>query len=323
MGDPEDVLEQAAQWLSAGRGVALATVLETWGSSPRPAGSMLVVDERGAFAGSVSGGCIEGAVVEAALETLGGAPAKRLEFGVSNERAWEVGLACGGRMSLHVGRADPAIVEQVRVARAAGQPVVLETSLATGEQRVHAGAAAIDADAAARRAVERDESLVDEGRFLRVWNQPLRMIIVGAVHVAQVLAPLATQAGFQVTVVDPRRAFATAERFPGVALSTLWPDRALAGLALDARSAVVALTHDPKLDDPALGEALRSRAFYIGALGSKKTHASRHVRLGESGFTAIDLARIHGPIGLDIGARTAAEIAVAILAEVIQVLRKP
>jgi xanthine dehydrogenase accessory factor len=304
--------------MGGGRGVALATVLETWGSSPRPAGSMLVVDDRGAFAGSVSGGCIEGAVVEAALETLGGGPPRRLEFGVSNERAWEVGLACGGRMALHVGRADPALVDRIRAERDAGRAVVLETDLATGAQRVHAGEIA---DSAAREAVARDTSVVHEGRFLRVWNPRLRMVIVGAVHVAQTLARLASEAGFAVTVVDPRRAFATSERFPGVALSTLWPDRALAELGLDARTAVVALTHDPKLDDPALGEALRSPAFYIGALGSKKTHTSRGVRLREQGFTEMNLARIHGPIGLDIGARTAAEIAVAILAEVIQVLR--
>lgn len=317
----DDVLDQASAWRDAGRRVALATVTETWGSSPRPAGSQLVVDERGAFAGSVSGGCVEGAVVQAALEVLGGAPPRALEFGVTNDRAWEVGLACGGRMRLFVESADPDTVEAVRRARADRAPVVLETNLATGEHRLHTGHIT---DAAARRAVARDESFVDGERFLRVWNPPARMIIVGAVHVAQALARLAGVAGFAVTVVDPRRAFATAERFPGVELHTAWPDtdRAFAALRPDARTAVVALTHDPKLDDPALRAALASPAFYVGALGSKKTHASRAARLAEAGVAAEDVARIHGPIGLDIGARTSAEIAVAILAQVVAVLRR-
>jgi xanthine dehydrogenase accessory factor len=315
----DDVLDQAAAWRAAGREVALATVIETWGSSPRPAGSQLVVDEHGAFAGSVSGGCIEGAVVQAALEVLGGAPPRALEFGVTNDRAWEVGLACGGRVRLLVERADPELLEAVRRARAEGRPVVVETRLPGGEHRVHVGDIA---DAAARRAVARDESFVDGDRFLRVWNPPLRMVIIGAVHVAQALAQLAPPAGFAVTVIDPRRAFATPERFPGVELSTLWPDKAMTAVAPDARTAVVALTHDPKLDDPALRVALASPAFYVGALGSKRTQAQRAARLAEAGLAPEQLARIHGPVGLDIGARTSAEIAVAILAEVVSVLRR-
>ena len=159
--------------------------------------------------------------------------------------------------------------------------------------------------------------------FLHIFNPPLRMVIVGAVHIAQPLARMAVEAGYEVTVVDPRRAFATEERFPGIALLSDWPDDALAELAPDGRTAVVTLTHDPKIDDPALHMALRSPAFYIGSLGSKKTHAARLKRLAIEGFDETDVARIHGPVGLAIGARSPAEIAIAILAQVTQQLRQP
>jgi xanthine dehydrogenase accessory factor len=159
--------------------------------------------------------------------------------------------------------------------------------------------------------------------FLQPWNPPLRMLVVGAVHIAQPLVAMATLAEYAVTIVDPRQAFATQERFPGVALSGDWPDQALRALAPDARTAVVVLTHDPKLDDPALAVAVRSPAFYVGALGSRKTHAARLERLRAHGLSEPELARIHAPVGLDVGARSPAEIAVSILAQVTERLRKP
>ena len=159
--------------------------------------------------------------------------------------------------------------------------------------------------------------------FINVWNPPLRMIVIGAVHIAQPLVRAARLAGFEVFVIDPRHAFAADARFPDVSITTQWPDEALAALAPDARCAIVALTHDPKLDDPALAFALRSEAFYIGALGSRKTHAKRVDRLREHGFTDAEIARIRGPVGLAIGAKTPAEIAISIIAEVIQQLRQP
>ena len=222
------------------------------------------------------------------------------------------------------------LLEQILADRKAKRSVVLATVLATGEQRlVYPFAQALPNDPglleAARTASRRDRSTIIESAegevFLRVFNAPLRMIVIGAVHIAQALCPMATMAGFDVIVVDPRTAFATAERFPGVAVSTEWPDEALDALDLDRRTAVVTLTHDPKLDEPALIRALRSEVFYIGALGSKKTQASRLSRLRGQGFDDLALARIHGPVGLHIGARGAAEIAVAILAQVIHTLR--
>ena len=178
---------------------------------------------------------------------------------------------------------------------------------------------------AARSAALKDLSTrieTDEGPvFLHVFNPPLRMILVGAVHISQPLARIAALAGYWVTVVDPRRAFASEYRFPGVNVLTEWPDDALTSLAPDRRTAVVALTHDPKLDDPALSVALRSPAFYVGALGSRKTHAARKNRLVRSGFAPAEVARVRGPVGLEIGARSPSEIAISVLAEVTQALR--
>jgi len=161
-----------------------------------------------------------------------------------------------------------------------------------------------------------------ERLFVQIFNPPLRLILVGAVHISQALAPIAALAGYKVTVVDPRRSFATAARFSGVDLIPEWPDEAMPGLAIDSRTAVVTLTHDPKLDDPALESALRSPAFYVGALGSRKTHAGRLKRLAVAGFTAAETGRIHGPVGLAIGALSPAEIAIAILAEITAVLHR-
>jgi len=205
--------------------------------------------------------------------------------------------------------------------------VALATDLATGDQALiyldkATGALGANPDvvSAARDAMRDDKSrmvsLPEGDVFFHVFNPPLRMVLVGAVHIAQPLSRMAAVAGYDVIVVDPRQSFATAERFPGVTIVDEWPDDGLKSLDLDRRSAVVTLTHDPKLDDPALGVAIRSPAFYIGSLGSRKTHAGRVQRLTEEGFTAAEIGRIHGPVGLDLGAISPAEIAVSILAQV-------
>lgn len=214
-------------------------------------------------------------------------------------------------------------------ARRAGRAAALVTHLKTGAQALveegrAEGPLALDAaaTAAALRALREDKSRTEGDLFIEVWNPPLRCFIVGAVHVAQPLASMASLAGYAVTVIDPRSAFATDARFPGVTLVAEWPDEAFEALKPDRRTAVVTLTHDPKIDDPALVAALRSDAFYIGALGSKRTHAARLGRLAEAGFDEATVGRIHGPVGLDIGAVAPAEIAVAILAQITEVLRR-
>jgi len=222
------------------------------------------------------------------------------------------------------------ILDAINEARAGKRAVALITSLEDGSQRVFDPLeAAPPEDVELARALadvlasDRSRSVVtgDGEVFLQVFNPPLRLVVVGAVHITQVLAPMAVLTGYQVTVVDPRRSFAAEDRFPGVDLRTDWPDEAMQALAPDARTAIVTLTHDPKIDDPALHEALRSRAFYIGCLGSPRTHASRLERLRESGFGDDDLARIHGPIGLAIGARSPEEISLSILAQITTRLR--
>jgi xanthine dehydrogenase accessory factor len=226
----------------------------------------------------------------------------------------------------------PQILERLIEDRARKRPVVLVTEIASGAQALvypdeALGELVLDREALgiARGALTADESgTVEAGGkryFLHVQNPALRLILVGAVHIAQALAPMAGLAGYAVTVIDPRRAFATDARFPDLTLIAEWPDEAMARMTLDRRTAVVTLTHDPKLDDPALQMALKSDAFYIGALGSKRTHAKRLERLKEAGLSDAQCARIHGPVGLDIGALSPAEIAVSILAQITAVLR--
>ena len=230
---------------------------------------------------------------------------------------------------------DRNLIDRLAAAKAGHRPVVVATDLASGEKTwIEGGSAAgpvrVDETLlAAADAAQRDDRSrtieTNDGRrlFLHVFNPPLRLLIVGAVHIAQSLAPIAALAGYAVTVIDPRGSFATADRFPGVFLTDDWPDEALAALKPDARTAIVTLTHDPKLDDPALHSALRSDCFYIGSLGSRRTHASRVQRLQQAGFGSDEIARIRGPIGLDIGASSPAEIALAIMGEITATLRRP
>lgn len=220
----------------------------------------------------------------------------------------------------------PALLAALTEARAAKRPVVLATRLPDGAQCLlpdQAAAAALNQAAAAALAEDTSGTHRIDGAdwFLHAYNPPLRLIVVGAVHIAQALVPFATEVGFAVTVVDPRRGFASDERFPGVIVRADWPDEAMAALAPDSRTAVVTLTHDPKLDDPALDQALRSDAFYIGALGSRRTHAARLGRLAALGHSEAALARIKGPVGLNLEAVTAPEIGLSIVAELVAARR--
>lgn len=215
------------------------------------------------------------------------------------------------------------ILEQLLAARANRQAVALITDLESGEQRIVPRPQAASDPLADKldEAFRFDQSGSHDGQFINIHNPPLRLVIIGAVHIAQSVIPIAQQLGYDVTVIDPRGAFATGARFPGIALHAEWPDEVIPQIGLDPRTALIALTHDPKIDDPALHAALTSDVFYIGALGSKKTQASRAQRLKEAGFGDEQVARIHGPIGLNIGAKGAPEIAVSIMGEVTRALR--
>ena len=316
----ETAPEQALAWHVAGQGAALATVIDTWGSAPRRAGAQLVVSGDGEMMGSVSGGCVEGAVVVEAMDALDDGAPRLLEYGVSDGDAFAVGLACGGTIRILVepiGAAMPiGMLETLVASRGARRQIAYVIDLENWTRRLD------DTGHAARFASDRT-GVEDDGRtFVAVHNPPLRLVIVGAVHIAQALVPMARIAGYDPIIIDPRTAFGSEARFPGERLVSDWPDDALNDVGLDARTALVLLTHDPKLDDPALHIALTSNAFYIGALGSTRTHAKRMSRLQEAGFTAADMARINGPVGLDIGAASPAEIAVSILAQMVQALRR-
>lgn len=316
----ENAPEQALEWVRAGQGAALATVVQTWGSAPRRAGAQMVVSGNGDMMGSVSGGCVEGAVVVEAMEALEDGAPRLLEYGVSDGNAFAVGLACGGTIKVLVEPVGPAMpvamLEELVAARAARDPVAYVIDLQDWTRR-------LDRDGHVARFASDRTGVEEDGRtFVAIHNPPLRLAIVGAVHIAQALVPMARIAGYDPMIIDPRGAFGSEARFPGETLIDDWPDAALAQVGMDARTALVLLTHDPKLDDPALHVALNSQAFYIGALGSTRTHAKRVERLGEAGFTPDQIARIRGPVGLDIGAASPPEIAVSILAQMIATLRQ-
>ena len=322
--EADRIPELALDWHRAGRGAVLATVVQTWGSAPRQAGSQMVVAGDGSMMGSVSGGCVEGAVIVAAQEALADGQARLLEFGVSDDDAFAVGLACGGEIRVlvqPVGAAlpEPLLAELV-AARAARQAVALLVDLEGFGSRL------VSTEQASGALAERfrsGKSGVDPRStvFAGLHNPPLRLMVIGAVHIAQALIPMARISGFDPVLIDPRGAFGSAARFPGEVIVEDWPDAALAALAPDTRTAMVTLSHDPKIDDPAILAALAAPVFYIGCLGSTRTHAKRLERLRAAGVSEADIARIHGPVGLRIGAKTPAEIAVSILAEVIQKLR--
>lgn len=321
MQSTETAPEIALGWIDAGERAALATVIETWGSAPRRVGAQMAVSGSGAMEGSVSGGCVEGAVVVEAMDALERGKPVVLEYGVSDGDAFAVGLACGGTIRILVepigaGGMPEAMLRDLVAARAAREAVAYEVAL-------DGGARALSREGHEDRFRADRSGLSEDGaRFIAIHNPPLRLMVVGAVHIAQALVPMAAQVGFDAVVIDPREAFGSAARFPDAKVMNDWPDEAAAAVGLDARTALVLLTHDPKLDDPALHLGLRSGAFYIGALGSKRTHAARLARLQDAGFGAEDIARIKGPVGLDIGAAGPAEIAVSILAQIIEQLRR-
>ncbi|MEK9752713.1 MAG: XdhC/CoxI family protein [Rhodospirillaceae bacterium] len=334
-----ETVARALTWRADGQGVALATVTRTWGSSPCPAGSHLAVRADSSFEGSVSGGCIEGEVVTASLKAIRDGGQTNLEFGVADEDAWAVGLACGGRVAVYVAALDDAraaVLAELEAARARHVPAALLIDTKSGRHALWRGgkvvneylilSAAQAADLAERFVTDQSGMLDDEAAapvFARIYNPQLRLLIVGAVHIAQRLAEIGASVGYDVTVVDPRDTWGTDARFPGIKLDRRWPSTALEDLKPDARTAVVTLSHDPKLDDPALIAALFSNAFYIGSLGSRRTHAKRIERLRQAGIDEETLQRIHAPVGLDIGAETPAEIALAALAEITTALRRP
>ena len=300
MAENDSVIAAAKAW--KGETMAIATVVSTWGSAPRPKGSHMLVHADGRFEGSVSGGCVESDILATAAEVIAGAPFQVKTYGVADAAAWEVGLPCGGEIAVMVQPVsadgfDPELFDRIAEARDAGQALTVSTDLATG----HSDARPLETGSI----------------FLNRYDQPRRLLIVGAVQIAQALAGLARELGVDVTVIDPRARFLTEERFPGVTLDDRWPDEAVAAYAPGPSTAVVTLSHDTKIDDPALIAALAAPTAYVGALGSRRSHAARRERLAAQGVKEVDLDRIDAPVGLDIGAIGPAEIALSIAAAMV------
>ena len=303
-----EVLDELSSWTAEGEEVAIATVVETWGSSPRPLGSKMLVTRSGKMAGSVSNGCIEGAVFEEAQKVLKSGEPKLAAFGVSDDVAFGVGLACGGHIEVFIQPLNAAHKELIAMLRR-NEAATLRTNLLTGETD------------ASRGTPPGTELAKRQGDFfLEPVRRPAHLVIIGAIHIAIPLHRLAKLMGYRVTVVDARAKFATHERFPDAdELIIAWPDEAMAKIDVDPSTYIVVLTHDPKFDLPALRSVLRREAGYIGAIGSRKTNEKRFAALRKEGFSDDDIAEIHGPIGLDLGSRGAEETALGILAEITSV----
>nr|WP_301289113.1 XdhC/CoxI family protein [Natronocella acetinitrilica] len=328
------ILRAARTWRQEGRRVALATVVRTWGSSPRPIGSMLAVDENFDMLGSVSGGCVEGVTAAAAVEIIRTGGSRVLTFDVSREQGLDVGLSCAGRIEVCIERFDELddplscdVVDSVLGHHDADRGAVLACRLADRKRTTvtEDDCSALGDAARVAMTADRSETVAVEGEpwLLQVFMPPRRLVVIGASDIAQALSVMASSIGYAVIVLDPRSAFASEKRFPGMEILPVWPDKGLDALGLGSRTAVITLSHDPKLDDPALARALASEVFYVGALGSRRTHANRMERLRQSGLAQEALSRIRAPIGLNIGAREPAEIALAILAEIVQTARQP
>ena len=336
----QDILPQVQVWLQKQQNLALATVVDTWRSAPRPIGAALVVNAEGDMLGSVSGGCVENRVVQEARKVMAGEPPALLHFGVTNEDAWEVGLSCGGKLDVliepHPGTGSPQdralwnkLIEEVQADR--GLVFVRQIGPGTGRLSLLKQNGELDGatlpPAIATKASEALQTglsaLVDadeQSWFLQTLMPRPRLLLIGSAHLTTHLIQLAHMYGFATTVIDPRDTFAKHTEYPEPpeTLEVAWPQEALPKYPLNGNTYAVVLSHDPKIDDPALHLLLRSEVAYVGALGSKRTHARRVERLLEAGFSEAEISRIHAPVGLNIGARLPQEIALSVMAEIIQ-----
>ena len=333
-----DLLDQIEIWLQNGQSVALATVIKTWGSSPRPAGAGMAITKTGEIAGSVSGGCVEGAVIDSAMQVLKSGQPERIHFGVGDDQAWEVGLSCGGEIDVYIRQFDHKNLEVWKRALSKTESVCVVLVLAGSGSSLGADLLLENSDPVfSDLSRETREQLAETAKkdrtggihqvelteiqefFIHKIQPSPELILVGGVHIAIPLAFLAKTVGFDVTVIDPRRLFSTVDRFPDIKLLlSEWPEGAFQKITITESSAIVMLTHDPKIDDPALMIALNSPAFYVGALGSRKTHQKRINRLKDTGLSQTKIDQIHAPVGLDLGGRTPPEIALGIMAEILQ-----
>lgn len=328
-GHLKETNETASAWLKRDGVVALATVVGTWGSAPVPVGGQMAISRDGSIHGSVSGGCVEGEVIAEAEKILDSGKAAQLTFGVADQTAWGAGLPCGGEIQVYLERiatGDAAVEMLDRVAEAQDRRygLVVATNLSNGSRTIHVrGESGLDPEINRRFLTAKSDLVETEAgpMFYQAVVPPPRVVVIGATQIAQLVTQLARLAGYEIIIVDPRTAFASAERFPDVELHTNWPRDVLTTTGLDPYTGVVVVAHVNHIDDEALKIALASDAIYVGALGSRRNHQNRIGRLKDAGLDPDAIARIKCPIGLDIGAQSPAEIAIGIMAEVVRALR--
>ena len=321
----KEIFSKAEEWLERGLEIVIITVIETWGSSPRPIGSSMIVNSKNEIIGSVSGGCIENFVFAKSLEVFKSNTYQILEFGVTNSQAWEVGLTCGGKIKVLLekfSKKDLKTIQKINTVFSDEGKLVLLTNLSTGKREVLEKSSKQDKlfSKVFKNEISEINILDKTSWFSKVFSSQYKIIVIGAVHISEALVKIANVLNFKVFLIDPRTNFDEKRFKEKATLLKEWPDEGLRKLNVNEKTCIVTLTHDPKLDDPAIIYSLQSNPLYIGCLGSTKTHKARMERLIRKGFTNKQLSKINGPVGLDIKAKTPSEIACSIIAEI--VLRK-
>ncbi|MDA9956023.1 XdhC family protein [Candidatus Pelagibacter sp.] len=326
------ILEKAYEWINDNQKVVMITVVETWGSSPKPIGSKMIVNKNKEFFGSVSGGCIESFIIQESSKII---KKKKLfeikKFKVSNENAWNVGLSCGGDITVYLEQINSKdkIFHQIIQKRKNKLEFALLKNLSTGENEIFEKGKPLNKNFEKFKDqidfiyTSKNNGIIKNSNiFVECYNNPIKIIIIGAVHIAQYLTDFAEKFDFEIYIIDPRNYYGTKERFPNVKVINEWPSEAFKKIKTNSNCALIGLTHDPKIDDPALEYALKKNFFYIGALGSEKTHKKRCERLKKTGFTKEKIDAIHGPIGIKLGGKSAPEIALSIIAQLVNEIYK-
>ena len=324
----KEIYKKILDWLNDNREVAIANVIKTWGSSPRPVGSIMAVNDQKEIIGSVSGGCVESYVFAKSLEVLKTNKVEILDFGVSNSKAWEVGLTCGGKIKILLEKLSYKHINFINIINNSflkSKSILLATRLTDGKKEFLDSSCIPDNiilknnfNVISQLTKSEMMLLSDESWFIKVFKNQIKLVLIGAVHIAEPLINYANNLAYEIHLIDPRDSF-NEKNFNNISIHKEWPDEALKKINLDADTAIVTLTHDPKLEDPAIEYSLKTNVFYIGCLGSTKTHSSRVTRLRNKGIKESDIIRLHGPVGLDINAKTPSEIAVSIVSQIIKV----
>ena len=326
------ILEKAYEWIKDNQKVVMITVVDTWGSSPKPIGSKMIVSENKEFFGSVSGGCIESFIIQESLEIIKKKKSFKIKnYKVSNEIAWNIGLSCGGEITVYLDQINlrEKTLKQIIQKNKSKLEFALLINLSTGKNEIFEKNKTLNINFQKFKNqinsfyISKNNGIIKNSNiFVECYNNPIKVIIVGAVDIAQYFTDFADKFNLEIYIIDPRKYFGTKKRFPNVKIINEWPNDAFKKIKTDSNCALIGLTHDPKIDDPALQYALKNKFFYIGALGSKKTHEKRCERLEKAGFSGVEISSIYAPIGIKLGGKSAPEIALSIIAQLVNEIYK-